>query len=56
MRYYLDHQRNRFTLVPIYVDVKTGMLVQRFDGPREGEVPLAGGQDNGKDARQRDEV
>lgn len=39
MRYYLDHETDKFVPVPVYVNVANGMMVQRFDGPREGEIP-----------------
>lgn len=47
MRYYLDYGQDKFVPVPVYVNVANGMLVQRFDGPRDGEIPWSGGQDEG---------
>lgn len=58
MRYYLDHEQDKFVPVPVYVDVKSGMLVQRFDGPREGEIPYTQPMEdgNGQDARSGHQV
>ena len=52
MRYFLDRQTDKFVPVPAYVDVKTGMLVQRFDGPREGEIPYVPPEAHNEVARQ----
>ena len=56
MRYFLDHATDTFVPVPAYLHVESGMMVQRFDGPRDGEIPWPGGQDDDEDARERDQA